>query len=109
MTIRWSISSAKRGIGLFVLYWIIALVTHAQGLYEPMHNDLSVRLRVARDWRAGLKLYEETYENTQPTYFLFILLVDSSRPEITHYLGETLLAALAALSLYAAMRRTIPR
>lgn len=109
MTNRWSISSAKRWIGLFVLYWIIALVTHAQGLYEPMHNDLSVRLRVARDWRAGLKLYEETYENTQPTYFLFILLCDSSHPEVTHYLGETFLAALAALTLYAAMRRSVPR
>jgi hypothetical protein len=94
---------------LFALYWIIALATHAEGLYQPMHNDLSVRLRVARDWRAGLKLYEETYENTQPTYFLFILLVDSSRPEVTHYLGETFLAALAALTLYGAMRWTAPR
>lgn len=94
---------------MFALYWIIALATHAEGLYQPMHNDLSVRLRVARDWRAGLKLYEETYENTQPTYFLFILLVDSSRPEVTHYLGETFLAAIAALALYGAMRRSVPR
>jgi hypothetical protein len=105
----WANPSLKRGIALFALYWMIALLTHAQGLYEPMHNDLSVRLRVARDWRDGLKLYEETYENTQPTYFLFILLVDSSRPEITYYLGETFLAALAALLLYCAMRHSVPR
>jgi hypothetical protein len=109
MSIRWGNSSAKRYISLFALYWIIALATHAEGLYQPMHNDLSVRLRVARDWRAGLKLYEETYENTQPTYFFFILLVDSSRPEVTHYLGETFLAAVAALALYGAMRWTVPR
>jgi len=102
-------SAARRWIGLFSLYWIIALVTHAEGLYQPMHNDLSVRLRVARDWRNGLKLYEETYENTQPTYFFFILLVDSSRPEVTHYLGETFLAAVAALFLYEALRWSVPR
>jgi hypothetical protein len=101
--------SAKRWIGLFALYWMIALATHAEGLYQPMHNDLSVRLRVARDWRNGLKLYEETYENTQPTYFFFILLVDSSRPEITHYLGETFLAAVSAFFLYGALRRSVPR
>jgi hypothetical protein len=109
MKIRWGSPAVTRYIRLFALYWIIALATHAEGLYQPMHNDLSVRLRVARDWRAGLKLYEETYENTQPTYFLFILLADSARPEITHYLAETFLAAIAALSLYAAMRRTAPR
>jgi hypothetical protein len=109
MKIRWGTPAVTRYIRLFALYWVIALATHAEGLYQPMHNDLSVRLRVARDWRAGSKLYEETYENTQPTYFLFILLADSARPEITHYLAETVLAAIAALSLYAAMRRTAPR
>jgi hypothetical protein len=109
MSISWKSPAVRRYLSLFAIYWVIALATHAEGLYQPMHNDLSVRLRVARDWRAGLKLYEETYENTQPTYFLFILLADSARPEITHYLAESLLATIAALSLYIAMRRTAPR
>jgi len=49
--------AVTRYIRLFALYWVIALATHAEGLYQPMHNDLSFRLRVALDWRADLKLY----------------------------------------------------
>ncbi len=102
-------ASGQRWLGLFALYWIIALATHAEGLYQPMFYDYCVRLRVARDWRNGLKLYEETYENTQPTYFLYIRFVDSSRPEVSHYFSETVLAAIAAVALSGALRRSAPR
>ncbi len=102
----------------FLFLWLIALCTHAVGygpfgigpggLGRPMHVDYSVRLRVARDWARGLKLYEETYENTQPTVFLFMRLVDSARPEVSHYFAETLLAAVGALTFHRALLRTVP-
>ena len=43
MKIRWGSPAVTRYIRLFALYWVIALATHAEGLYQPMHNDLSVR------------------------------------------------------------------
>lgn len=102
----------------FLFFWLIALCTHAigfgpygigpGGIGRPMHVDYSVRLRVARDWARGLKLYQETYENTQPTVFLFMRLVDSARPEVSHYFAETLLAAVGALTLHRALLGSVP-
>ena len=111
-------SSIPRRLLIFLLFWCLAIATHMGGwgpygagpggLGRPMHVDYSIRLRVAHDWGRGLKLYQETYENTQPTVFLFMRLVDSSRPDVSHYLAETFLAAVAATALHRALRRTIP-
>ena len=111
-------SNIPRRLLPFLLFWCLAIATHMGGwgpygvgpggLGRPMHSDYSIRLRVARDWGRGLKLYQETYENTQPTVFLFMRLVDSSRPDVSHYLAETFLAAVAATAFHRALRRTIP-
>jgi hypothetical protein len=93
----------------FCLCLAVALATHFSGLYQPMHADWSTRLRVARDWRCGAALYRETYCNTQPVVYLWILLIDSSRPELSMYLAEATLAAVAATVFRAALRRDLPR
>jgi hypothetical protein len=92
----------------FLAFWLLALATHASGLFKPMHSDYSMWLRVARDWQSGLALYEETYDNKQPTLFLFLRLIDWGNPRVSLYLAETLLAALGSLALCSALRRTVP-
>jgi hypothetical protein len=93
----------------FIFCWSVALATHFSGLYQPMHTDWSTRLRVARDWRGGAALYRETYCNTQPVVYLWILLIDSSRPELSVYVAESTLAALSATVFCVALRRELPR
>src|SRR5688572_27217921 len=74
-----------------------------------MHADWSTRLRVARDWRGGAALYRETYCNTQPVVYLWILLIDSPRPELSQYLAEAALAAVSATVFSITLRRELPR
>jgi hypothetical protein len=93
----------------FLLCLAVALATHFSGLYQPMHADWSTRVRVARDWRGGAALYRETYCNTQPVVYLWILLIDSARPEVSMYLAEAALAAVAATVFSIALRRELPR
>jgi hypothetical protein len=93
----------------FLLLWGAALATHFSGLVQPMHCDYSTRVRVARDWSGGQQLYVETYCNTQPLVYHWLLLIDSARPERSCYLAETLLAAASGTLLRAALVRTIPR
>lgn len=91
------------------MFWLVALCTHWSGLYQPMHCDYSSRLRVARDWAAGQALYRETYDNTQPTVYLWMLLTDSSRPAVSAYLAETLLAAVACAAFRLLLLQIVPR
>ena len=86
--------SRLRWIGLFAVFAMVALLTHAEGLYLAMHNDYSVWIRVARDWQSGLTLYEDAPDNKLPPLFLFIRLIDGPRPEVSLYLAESLLAVL---------------
>jgi len=99
---------ARGGLWL-VVFWLAALATHASGLYQPMHCDYSCRLRVARDWRQGLALYRQTYDNPNPVVFLWLLAIDSPRPAVSGFLAETALAAGAGLFLWAALARAVPR
>src|SRR5439155_18372428 len=101
--------SILRWLGLFAIFGMVALLTHAEGLYLAMHNGYSVRIRVARDWQSGLTLYEDAPDNKLPPLFLFIGLIDGARPEVSLYLAESFLAALGGLALFAALRRTAPR
>jgi hypothetical protein len=98
VTLRWLLS-----------YWLIALATHASGLWQPMHCDYSCRLRVAREWASGKALYRQTYDNPQPVVFLWLLAIDSPRPAVSAYLAETALAAGACLVFRAALLRVFPR
>jgi hypothetical protein len=91
-----------------LLCYVLCLATHGAGLYEPMHCDYSCRLRIARDWQQGAALYRETYCNTQPIVYLAILAVDSSNPAVTCYLAETLLAAVACVVFWSALRKRLP-
>jgi hypothetical protein len=91
------------------LFWLVALGTHGSGLYQPMHCDYSSRLRVARDWAAGQALYRETYDNTQPVVYLWMLLTDSSHPAVSAFLAETLLAAMACVVFRSLLLRIAPR
>jgi hypothetical protein len=97
-----------RHVRAFLLFWLCAAATHASGLVQPMHCDYSTWVRVTRDWDEGKTLYVETYDNKQPTLFLFVRLIDSSRPAVSQYVAETLLAALGALVLRAALLQTLP-
>jgi len=94
--------------GYGFLCWILALLTHCSGLYEPMHTDYSCRLRIARDWRGGAALYRETYCNTQPIVYMWILASDSSNPAVSSFLAETALATLASIVLWRALRKRLP-
>ena len=97
----------KRPFIYYIIYGlcclVLALATHTSGLFRPATCDYSVRLRVARDWHQGKNLYNETYENTQPTYFMFLLLCDSSWPAFSVYLADSVLAAVSAVTLRAAL------
>jgi hypothetical protein len=90
-------------------YWLCALVTHTSGLWQPMHADYSCWLRVARDWRDGATLYRDTYDNKLPWLYRWVRAADSSRPEISGYLAETVLAAVAATIFRSALRPAMPR
>src|SRR5260370_29263655 len=101
--------SILRWLCLFAMCWAVALLTHAEGLYLAMHNDYSVWIRVARDWQSGLTLYEDAPDNKLPPLFLFIRLIDGTRPEGSLYLAESFLAALVGLSLLSSRRPAAPR
>ena len=90
------------------MYWLIALATYSPALYRPMNCDCSMWFRVARDWGRGLKLYEETYDNKQPTTFMLLRLIDCPQPKLSLYLAHSLLAAGGALALRSALLRTLP-
>lgn len=92
-----------------LVYWLVALATHASGLFEAMHCDYSCRIRIARDWAGGKELYRETYDNPQPIVFLWVLATDSSWPAASAYLAETALAACACLVFRRALLPSLAR
>src|SRR5579862_498779 len=104
-TMRWPRSQTKTAL-YFLTALLIALLAGFPELYKPMHSDYSMWLRVARDWAGGLKLYEETYDNKQPTIFLFIRLIDCANPKLSLYIAFCLLAAFSAVVLRAALSPT---
>lgn len=99
----------RRVLASFALFFACALATHASGLWQPMHADYSCWLRVARDWRSGAVLYRETYDNKSPWVYRWVRIIDSARPEVSCYLAESLLAAVAATLFAAALRPALPR
>jgi hypothetical protein len=101
-------SRHTRTVLYFLGAWLLALGTRFPELYKPMHSDYSMWLRVARDWASGLQLYEETYDNKQPTIYLILRWIDSSNPKLSLYLAHTLLAAGGALVFRRALADPLP-
>lgn len=97
-----------RHIAVFFMFWMCAAATQATGLFRPLHCDYSTWVRVARDWQSGHRLYVDTYDNKQPTLFLFVGRIDSPQPAVTLFLAETLMAAVAATLLRALLLTTLP-
>jgi hypothetical protein len=91
-----------------LLFFCVALATHFGWMIAPLHSDVDLWIRVARDWRDGATLYRETYDNKLPTVYLLARLLDCSNPALTWYLAEVIYTTAAAAALFAAMRRTAP-
>jgi hypothetical protein len=93
----------------FLVFWVVAAATHASGLFQPLHCDYCIWLRVARDWHSGQQLYTEAYDHKQPMVIILAGLLDSSKPAVSLFIAETALLAIAAAALFAALMSTLPR
>jgi hypothetical protein len=100
---------ARRVLVSLAFYWVCGLGTHASGLWQPMHADYSCWLRIARDWRQGAALYRDCYDNKSPWVYRGLQVIDTSRPEISCYLVESIFAAVGATVFRVALTPSFPR